>query len=313
MKRPLLLIALVLAGCGKPPRMEPVLDTALLFPDLNGAVPAPAAAERAVPLAGELAAAVPAEGWSRYAGPGVTILSHAGPDGSPDALVWAEAFSSLADLAPSRELRRFLLTVDPALVRRTGAWPPLPPGYPVDGEAVAAAMTRTGGRGIGFASAADGFSGWRWTGANDEGVFLRLAVSRGTWGKPALLPPRLRDPVDRLVEMRPRLEWLRAAVASDEIAGEPQASPVPATLVLGSATGRGGRLHLALLCRRSPSCAPAGDLAHLLATLQPLESAEPGGAGDPPRSLGDLDYELGIPVAPSEALLDPLEPGSATR
>jgi hypothetical protein len=310
-RKALLLIALVLTGCGKPPRMEPVLDAAVLFPELDGAVPAPATGERAIPLAGELAAALPPEGWSRYAGTGITILSHAGADGSPDALVWAEAFSSLADLGPSRELRRFLLTVDPALVRRTGAWPPPPPGYAVDGEALAAAMTRTGGRGIGFTSAADGFSGWRWTGANADGVFLRLAVSRGTWGKPTLLSPRLRDPVDRLVEMRPRLEWLRAAVASGDIAEEPQPSPVPATLVLGSAIGRGGRLHLALLCRRSPSCSPAEDLAHLLATLQPLESVT--AESDPPRSLGDLDYDLGIPVAPSEALLDPMEPGSSSR
>jgi hypothetical protein len=292
--------------------MEPVLDTAVLFPELEGAVPAPATGERAIPLAGELAAALPPEGWSRYAGTGITILSHAGADGSPDALVWAEAFSSLADLAPSRELRRFLLTVDPALVRRTGTWPPLPPGYAVDGEAVAAAMTRTGGRGIGFSSAADGFSGWRWTGANAEGVFLRLAVSRGSWGEPGLLPPRLREPVDRLVEKRPRLEWLRSAVAPDDAPGEPRRPPVPAALILGNATGRGGRLHLALLCRRAPSCAPAVDLAHLLATLQPLESAT-SQDGDPPRSLGDLDYELGLSVAPSEALLDPVEPGSAAR
>jgi hypothetical protein len=312
MRKPLLLIALLLTGCGKPPQMEPTLDTAVLFPELDGAVPAPTAEKGAIPLAGELAGVLPLEGWSRYAGPGITILSHAGPDGSPDALVWAEAFSSLADLAPSRELRRFLLTVDPALVRRTGAWPPLPPGYTVDGQAVAAAMTRTGGRGIGFTSAADGFSGWRWTGANAEGVFLRLAVSRGAWGEPGLLPLRLREPVDRLIEMKPRLEWLRAAVAPDDIPEEPRRSPVPATLILGNATGRGGRLHLALLCRRAPSCTPAVDLAHLLATLQPLESAT-SQDGDPPRSLGDLDYELGLPVAPSEALLDPMEPGSATR
>jgi hypothetical protein len=189
----------------------------------------------------------------------------------------------------------------------------VPPGYTVDREAVAAAMTRTGGRGIGFTSASDGFSGWRWTGANAEGVFLRLAVSRGVWGEPVLLPPRLREPVNRLVNKQPHLEWLRAAVAPDDLSGEPRRAAVPATLILGNATGWGGRLHLALLCRRAPSCAPAVDLAHLLATLQPLESASPAGEGDPPRSLGDLDYDLGLPVAPSEALLDVLEPGNANR
>jgi len=308
MKR-LLLAALLLGGCGEPPRMEPVLDTAMLFPELAEAVPAPAEEERAIPLAGVLAASLPQEGWSRHAGPGLTVLSHAGPDGSLDALVWAEAFSPLGDSAPSQELRRFLVTVDPGLVRRFRAWPSLPPGLNLDREAVAAAMSRTGGRGIGFASETRGFSGWRWTGANSEGVFLRLGVSRGSWGEPGLLPARLKEPVEALVERHPRLEWLRAGVASEEgMVSELQ--PAPAVLVLGSAdTGRGS-VHLALLCRRAPACAPAPDLARLLATLQPLEKARLPESGEEPLSLEELDYGLGIPVAPAGALLDPLEPAT---
>lgn len=306
MKR-LLLAAVLLGGCGEPPRLEPVLDTAMLFPELAEAVPAPAAEERAVPLAGVLAASVSLEGWSRYAGPGLTVLSHAGPDGSLDALVWAEAFSPLGDLAPSQELRRFLITVDPDLVRRFRAWPSPPPGLNLDREAVAAAMSRTGGRGIGFASETRGFSGWRWTGSNAEGVFLRLGVSRGSWGEPGLLPARLKEPVEALVERHPRLEWLRAGVASEEeVASEGQ----PAVLVLGSADTRQGKAHLALLCRRSPACAPAPDLARLLATLQPLEKAKLAESGEEPLSLEELDYGLGIPVAPAGALLDPLQPAT---
>jgi hypothetical protein len=305
--RKLLLLLLLppITGCGEPPRMEPVLDTSALFPELKEAVPAPVAEAPAVPLAGALAAALPMEGWSRYAGTGITVLLHPGPDGSPDALVWAEAFSPLGDHAPSQELRRFLVTVDPDLVRRFGAWPSLPPGLNLDREVVAAAMSRTGGRGIGFASAAEGFSGWRWTGTNAEGVFLRLAVSRGSWGKPRLLPVRLKQPVDALVEQHPRLEWLRAGVASED--GEtPETPVVPAGLVFGSASTREGKVHLALLCRRAPACAPAPDLARLLATLQPLEKVKLPESGQEPLPLEELDYGLGIPVAPAGALLDPL-------
>jgi hypothetical protein len=307
--RRLLLIAVLLAGCGEPPRMEPILDTAMLFPELAEAVPAPAEEERAVPLAGTLAASLPLEGWSRYAGPGLTVLSHPGPDGSLDALVWAEAFSPLGDRSPSQELRRFLVTVDPDLVRRFRAWPSLPPGLNLDREAVAAAMSRTGGRGIGFASETKGFSGWRWTGANAAGVFLRLGVSQGGWGEPGLLPARLKEPVEALVEQHPRLEWLRVGVASEE--GEtPERQPVPAILVLGSADTRQGSMHLALLCRRAPACAPAPDLARLLATLQPLAKAKLSESGEEPLPLEELDYGLGIPVAPAGALYDPLEPSA---
>lgn len=309
--RKLLLAAVLLAGCGEPPRMEPVLDTSALFPELKEAVPAPVAEAPPVPLAGVLAAALPLEGWTRYAGSGITVLSHPGPDGSPDALVWAEAFSSLGDHAPSQELRRFLVTVDPDLVRRFRAWPSLPPGLNLDREVVAAAMSRTGGRGIGFASVTEGFSDWRWTGSNAEGVFLRLAVSRGSWGGPGLLPARLKKPVEALVEQHPRLEWLRAGVASEE--GSTTArEAVPAGLVFGSAATREGKLHLALLCRRAPSCAPAPDLARLLATLQPLEKARLLASGEEPLPLEELDYGLGIPVAPAGALLDALGPGGST-
>ena len=299
--RRMFLIAVLLAGCGEPPRLEPVMDPAMLFPELAEAAPAPAAEERAVPLAGMLAASLSLEGWSRYAGPGLTVLSRPGLDGSLDALIWAEAFSPLGDLSPSQELRRFLVTVDPDLVRRFHAWPSLPPGLNLDREAVAAAMTRTGGRGIGFASAAEGFSGWRWQGINAKGVFLRLAESRGSWGEVGLLPARLKQPVEALVEQHPRLEWLRAGVASEEGLTE-QRQAVPAVLVFGSAATRQGSVHLALLCRSVPSCAAAADLAHFLGTLRPLKASDTTEQALP---LQELSYELGLSAAPAGALLNP--------
>jgi hypothetical protein len=306
MKRFLLLAVLLAAACGRPPGWgEPVLDMAALFPDLEGAAPQPATDERTVPLAGALSATLPREGWRNYAGSGLTVLSRVGPDGSPDALIWAEAFSSLADPSPSQELRRFLLTVDPALVRRSGSWPTVSPEPGLDREAVAAAMTRTGGRGIGFASSPGGFSGWRWVGSNAQGVYLRLASSRGSWGEPELLPARLRDPVERLVERVPRLEWLRSGLPAQEDVGTPARTPVPAALIFGSAAGEGGSVHLALLCRRAAACAPTADLARFLETLRPLESL---GDSQEVLPLEEMSYELGLPAVPADALLDPLAP-----
>jgi hypothetical protein len=303
MKRFLLLAALLAAGCGRPPGWgEIVLDTRAPFPDLEGAAPQPAADERAVPLAGVLAASLPREGWRTYAGSGLTVLSRVGPDGSPDALIWAEAFSSLADRSPSQELRRFLLTVDPALVRRSGSWPTVSPGPGFDREAVAAAMTRTGGRGLGFASSAQGFSGWRWVGSNAMGVYLRLASSRGTWGETELLPARLRNPVERLVERIPRLEWLRSGLPVQEGGAQLGREPAPAAMVFGSAAAEDGSVHLALLCRRAPACAPAPDLARFLGTLRPLETP---GDGQEVLPLAEMSYELGLEAVPADALLDP--------
>jgi hypothetical protein len=306
MKRFLILAALLAAGCGRPPGWgEPVLDTAAPFPELEGAARQPAADERTVPLAGALGAALPREGWRTYASSGLTVLSRVGPDGSPDALIWAEAFSSLADPSPSQELRRFLVTVDPALVRRSGSWPTVSPGPGFDREAVAAAMTRTGGRGIGFASSPEGFSGWRWVGSNAQGVYLRLASSRGAWGEPGLLPARLRAPVEQLVKKVPRLEWLRSGLPAQEGGGAPARTPAPAALVFGSAAGADGSMHLALLCRRAPTCAPAADLARFLETLRSLDSSADGQDALP---LEEMSYELGLSTVPADALLDPLAP-----
>jgi hypothetical protein len=314
----LLLTVLLVAGCGRPPHLTgPVLDTTAPFPELADAPSHPPAAEgeeRIIPLAGALGGALPSEGWRRYADSRVTVLSHLGPDGGPDALVWAEAVSPLAERAPSEELRRFLVTVDPALVRRTGAWPSLPETLAMDPklarvpaerlrEAAAAAMTRTGGRGLGFGSAPDGFAGWRWIGVNGQGVYLRLAFTRGTWGEPARLPVRLKDAVEALVQRDSRLEWLRSGLEEETGGGGPARQEVPAYLVLGNASAPAGSVHLALLCRRAPACAPAVDLAHLLGTLQPLRSLE--AAGEEPLPLDELGYELGLSVTPAGALLEP--------
>lgn len=304
MRRVLFLLGLLLAGCGKPPGWkESVLDTTAPFPELAGVAPEPMADEQTVSLAGGLAASLPREGWRAYAGSGLTVVSHVGSDGSPDALIWSEAVSSLADRSPSQEMRRFLVTVDPALVRRNGSWPTVSPAPGLDREAVAAAMTRTGGRGIGFVSSAEGFSGWRWVGSNAQGVYLRLASSKGAWGEPELLPFRLRDPVERLVERIPRLEWLRSGLPTQEGDGMSKSAPVPAILVFGSAAGEDGRVHLALLCRRAPICAPAVDLSHFLGTLQPLKAS---GESQEVLPLEEMTYDLGLPIVPADALLDPL-------
>ncbi len=263
---PLLIVALLGAGCG-----EPTLDGAAPFPEL-AETPVPSQETRAqgperqaVPLAGGLAAGFSA-GWRAFAEDGVTVLVHDMEGGRPDALVYTEVFSDLSERLPSQEARRFALTVDPALIRsRFWASPER------EKDRWAAEIARTRGRGIGYASIAGSFSGWRWIGPNQRGVWLRLARTRGTWGEPPLE------------------------------GGTAPATTVAATMVLGSASWREGGAHLALLCVREPVCVPARDLAHLLDSVHPLTKAAAGEA----LPLSDLEIELGIAVSPRAEILEP--------
>jgi len=106
--------------------------------------------------------------------------------------------------------------------------------------------------------------------------------------------------VEALVRHDSRLEWMRSGLDAGDAKAQPR---VAATLVLGNASAPTGGVHLALLCQRAPTCVPAADLAHLLGTLQPLGEAA---MQDEPLPLDELGYELGIPIAPASALLDPL-------
>lgn len=317
------LFLMVLVGCGKPLdrlSQSPLLAGGEPFPDLATAAAAPVAPERprSVPLAKLFAADVPGNAWRRFAQESVTVLVHRPDEGQPDALVYAEAWSDLAATSPGAEMRRFLLTVDPLLVGRQAGWSPElstlaaglggagSSGRATDRQAVGLAMTRTGGKGIGYTSSAASFSGWRWVGRNRNGVFLRLAMSRGSWGEPVRLDPALRPAAERLVKLYPALDWMRAAMDAGEASGH-RRGVEPAYMVLGSAGSSDGNIHLALVCARRPSCVPVRDLATILDTLRPAGPAESGDTAGEELPLTDLEYEDGLDlvIQPRSAILPP--------
>ena len=312
----LLTTALAASGCGD--RLNPAdssFDPAAAFPELTTAQTATAeGARHQVPLAGLLAGEIRGESWRLFTEPGetVTVLSHASADGRTDALVWAEAVSALAGERPGAEQVRFLLTVDPALARASLAWEEstfqrVRGQPPKIREVVHIATTRTGGRGLGYTSAAGSFTGWKWGGRNSHGVVFRLARTRGTWGEQPFLDRSLKAPLDHLIQMFPSLGGLQAGLPTDAVQTPSRLAQLPAEMVLGSASAPEGAVHLALLCARSPVCAPARDLADLLTTLRPLDVSM-ASHSSPLQTLPltELAYEPGIAVAPRTSVLDPI-------
>ncbi|HJX27450.1 MAG TPA: hypothetical protein VJ885_06025 [Thermoanaerobaculia bacterium] len=340
---PCLLLALVLVGCGGnplSPPTAPAIDWTAPFPELSPASEAAAyqpgeppeatpgreSGHRSVPLAGRFAADLvddgPVGGWRLFQDETLTVLIHTSGSDDPDALVYAETFSAVAQNHPGEEMRRFLLTVDPGLTRSDPAWGSAPiaiaatlgnesPGVQRGlGKAAGLAMTRTGGRGLGYTSEPDSFSGWRWIGPNPRGVFLRLARSHGSWGDQGLLEPALHAPVDRLIQKFPQLAWMKAGRAIPGTAQPVGRSPVPAYMVFGSASFPEGGVHLALLCTRTPSCGSAPALAGLLSSLRPISAGDLDAAGDalPPE---ELEIETGLVLAPHSGVLSPSSPATA--
>jgi hypothetical protein len=331
MRRSALLVTLLpaLAGCGltDPARLAgPALDTRALFPELAGRPERPVGGTqsrpdrtepRTIDLAGSFVAELPAESaaaWTTASRGGATLCVR-GAGGPPEALVYAEAVG--AREVPGEDLRRFALTVDPALVADQLDWPTAATAWTeraagTPGEVARLrrfawlAATRTGGRGLGYTSTPGTFSGWRWIGRNTAGALLRLARTEGEWGGQPPLDPALAAELPEVVARFPSLAWLAGAATSDpwSLDAAPR-QPVAAAVILVSADSDGRRLHLALLCARTPTCAAAPDLAHLLATLRPgaAESSEPETAG-----VEALAADLGITLAPQDWLLPPGAP-----
>jgi len=269
-----------------------------------------------VPLAGRLAAELAGDGWHVFADETVTVLLHLAGSGRPDALVYAEALPGGEGARPSEEARRFLLTVDPTLARNDWSWGDAPTALaarlqgtsPTDRQNLRAvagmAMTRTGGRGLGYVSEPASFSGWKWIGRNPQGTLLRLARSSGRWGEQGFLEPALRGPMDRLIQKFPQAGWMRSGLRGEgETRGEKSRTTAPASMLFGSARSSTGEVHLALLCTQAPSCGPAPALAGLLASLRPV-SADELEREATLSTLENLVYEEGgIAIAPQSGVL----------
>lgn len=237
-------------------------------------------ATQGVWFGGGFAAALPQrfEEWS-WSGDGeVTLAVHSGA-GTVDALIYAEP-STGADLSPSRETDRFHRTTVPSLA---SAWRLAIPDLESLGafellaresgaaltdvqRALNLIRTRTLGRGLGFEGDTKKFTGWRWVGRNPQGVFLRLGQLRGHWGPVGSMEETVAQVLEALADRSPAFADLLAWSGQPPRTGLPS---TPAYLVLVHADlGLDQSLHLAILCRLTPECPVAEDLARFVSSLR---------------------------------------------
>jgi hypothetical protein len=302
-------------------------------PSKPGTSGAPSAFDRALAAADGTSAAQPAEvqavllasafyaelprafaDWRAASEGGVTLAVHRPAGGLPDAVIYSEAFTALADRTPSTELLRFQLTIDPELTvvprllqamlgprRGLQASADAEPNRELAlAEAALALGTRTRGGGIGFTSRPKTFTGWRWIGRTTSGLELRLGRSAGVWGSPKPLAEHALTALDALAATQPQAQAVLdrfAAQLPQPSPGSAQALPErDAVLVIGNIDARLTRAaHLAIVC--ATPCAVTADLTRLLDSLRLATQAERLQLAQTPgsTSLTALQAELGLP------------------
>jgi hypothetical protein len=351
------------AGCGdgKPRTLPfPQLDARAPFPELAGrtegaapgappgtsfadrlapAGPAPAAGgsgavtARRVPLGSQLSGEIPSDAaWSwQPVEEGVTLIACRPGSARLAALVYAEAFPARMRTAPSEEIQRFQLTVNPEGTDRgltsSAAAGVLKDGliYQVargtgGGRTEAARLlqllsTRTAGAGLGFRPAAGSFTGWKWVGKNERDVTVRLARSTGTWEPQASLPAEIGQRLEALRKI-PALsaaaEQLGSRPAQTGAAGGGGAS---AYLLVGSATDDSEQsgAHLALLWQHAADSGCVEGLASFLASLRTTGGPGPGPSRSGDGQVSDIPDAAGLRLLPAAAVvpLDQLQAPAA--
>lgn len=353
--RPALLLAFLLAaGCGDgTPRTLPFpeLEPRAPFPELAGSPaqaapgapgrtsfadrlapagsppatePAQGTAARAVTLGRQLAGEIPPDpAWSwQEVEDGVTLIACRPDGGRPAALVYAEAFPSRMGIAPSEEIQRFQITVNPegthrrltpsavagtfadGLVRQvaqgTGT------GAPEAARLLQLLATRTGGAGLGFRPAPGSFTGWKWVGRNDHRVTVRLARFTGTWETGTRLPAEIGQRLEALGKIPALGVTVERLAPAADTAAATAAGGVSAYLLVGSATDDAEQsgAHLALLWQHSSDHRCVEGLASFLASLQMSGASDPPGAGGfGDGQVSDITDAAGLQLLPSEALV----------
>lgn len=276
------------AGIGEDPSFEESIDAARNGEGEGSEGLAPGASYQKIPLASVFVAEVPLlfDEW-QYATDGVsTLLVHHKPGALPDAVIYVEAFSQAVEQFPSYEVARFQFTIDPGL-SPSAVYPPLgaaamtwareqsaPPMQVLLGLQLA--TTRTMGMGLGFDSTPGAFTGWRWVGRTSEGLDARFGRTLGRWETPRLpgdlaMETILTEFAQRVPEFAPIAERLRTFA---QFPPEQRRAPSAAWMVIGSVARQHNPslgVHLAILCEQRPVCPVSRELAHMLATLRPIE------------------------------------------
>lgn len=166
-----------------------------------------------IPLGASLSSELPDdfEAW-RWSRKGQwTLISYRPPGEAPQIVLATRDYSLTSGRTPARELDRFINDIAPGLglgfnplsLVEQAARGDLPIANITNesGEvqlddllaAIAGENSLTGGRGLGFRPAPESFSGWKWGGTNDAGLYFRFASTRGIWGAQPTTPPGL-DP-----------------------------------------------------------------------------------------------------------------------
>lgn len=258
---------------------------------------------RDVPLSGMLVGSVPSE-WSCSSQGEVTLISHAAASGgAPDALIYIQRFSDRALSRPTAEVNHFYQAVDPTLSSgwlrmweeletdslRLASGLAMPEWQVLD--ALSRLTSPTLGRGLGYEPRRGTFTGWKWLGRNEHEVFLRMGRSQGEWGPQGELPQRVRALLEELAVESMRLEELLWEQTPDLVPPTTAAYEVVGSASLEIDLG----VHLAILCRQTPSCEVKDDLVRFLDSIRPSNS----GVVSACRSgLSDFAQELGLQMVP---------------
>jgi hypothetical protein len=321
------LLSVLLGGCYRS-NIPPELDVRKAFPELSGlsgASPDKLADQMISGLAGDetasqdlfevgngMVAGMPAsEGWSWAKDDTSTLLVHM-TDDVADAIFFAELFDPVA-IGVSENMRSFQYTVDVNMGRKASMTDMALERTALKADAnydtgkvllaIRAVRSRTLGRGFGYSSAKDSFTGWKWHGLNQKGIELRLGRTQGDWVGVAQVGEDVRANATWITENLSGLAELSAALgkADEYEAALGEMSPRSAWMILGTAqSGETTGVQFAILCAQSPSCDQAQDLATMLDTIQAGDGTEISSGTE----MSTLAQKAGIVLVEEEDLID---------
>ena len=253
---------------------------------------------RQVPLGPALVSEIPddpdAWRWSRRGDLSLISMTPPGDD-LPQVLILA---STRPQGLTSMAGRTFINDIDPNLTQ----------SFALFGD-----DSLTMGRGLGYHSRPDSFSGWKWLGRSDEDLLFRLAKTRGDWGpQPPIeeaLDALFDDLIDQIgtggdfggdldalsgLDLDGALGDLQGLSMDDtadpgdlpdrqdleqELPPQPESPfanrpPQRAQMVFGEVQSNGTHTTIALLCAAQPHCPAAAELTRFLERLQPGQASQ---------------------------------------
>ena len=219
-----------------------------------------------VSLPGGLTSSIPLEfdewEWST-SGMNTTITHRGAGQTRPDAIIYAQQFGPLINVAPTREIQAFMISVDP------GFTPFLEILNALDGldeiadelsgaqNQQANAATEKSNTVGDYRSSPGTFTGWKWLGQNEYNVEFRLGRTFGQW-----LDDEASSSNDSSANR------LNDDPQSDENSREQTTRAASAWMIIGSArTQSDSGTHLAILCKTAPDCPVSADIATFLANF----------------------------------------------